>query len=104
MLQTSRQPAPCTPLLRRCVEAQTLVDLHVDTAALRALLASRLPLLRGGARVAEAALPWPSIAVGDAAPRQRQPVGRLFGTRPQAPLPAADAVWAPVEQALPCWA
>lgn len=82
------------------MEAQTHVDLHVDIPALRALLASRLPLLRGGASVAEAALPWPSIAVGDGAPRRDPPVQRLFAGRRQAPLPAADAVWAPVEQAL----
>jgi protein O-GlcNAc transferase len=42
-----------------CVEAHTNVDVVVDVPALRALLASRLPLVYAGASVADAALPWP---------------------------------------------
>jgi hypothetical protein len=42
-----------------CVEAQTNTDLTVDAAALRALLAGRMPLVAAGAGVADAELPWP---------------------------------------------
>jgi hypothetical protein len=35
------------------------VDIVVDLAAFTALLDSRLPLVFGGASVADAALPWP---------------------------------------------
>ncbi len=43
-----------------CVEAHTNVDVVVNLGELRALLESRLPLVFGGASVAEAALPWPA--------------------------------------------
>lgn len=45
-----------------CVEAHTNVDVVVDLAQFRALLESRLPLVFGGASVADAALPWPDVA------------------------------------------
>lgn len=42
-----------------CVEASTVVDVAVDVAALRQLIAGRLELIRGGASVVQARLPWP---------------------------------------------
>lgn len=42
-----------------CVEAHTLVDVVVDVAALRRLMAGRLELIRGGAPVERARLMWP---------------------------------------------
>ena len=42
-----------------CVEAHTNVDVLVDVAQIRALLADRLPLVWAGASIAEAALHWP---------------------------------------------
>ena len=44
-----------------CVEASTQVDVVVDLVAFKALLDSRLPLVFAGARVADAALPWPGV-------------------------------------------
>ncbi|KAK9813868.1 hypothetical protein WJX73_002532 [Symbiochloris irregularis] len=42
-----------------CVEAHTNVDVVVNIEELRALLASRLPLVFAGASVKQAAIPWP---------------------------------------------
>lgn len=42
-----------------CVEAHTNVDVVVNIEELRALLASRLPLVFDGASVKRAAMPWP---------------------------------------------
>lgn len=42
-----------------CVEAHTNVDVVVNIEEVRALLASRLPLVFAGASVKQAALPWP---------------------------------------------
>lgn len=42
-----------------CIEAHTNVDVLVDVEQIRALLASRLPLVFAGASVSEALLPWP---------------------------------------------
>ena len=42
-----------------CIEAHTNVDVLVDVAQIRALLASRLPLVFAGLNVSDAQLPWP---------------------------------------------
>lgn len=42
-----------------CVEAHTMVDVVVDVQALQRLIAGRLELIRAGASVARARLPWP---------------------------------------------
>lgn len=79
---------PTAVRAQECVEALTMVDLRVDTAALRALLAEAVPRLRAGASVAEAALPWPHLPWGPAAATPAagpaQPWGTgAAGTRPQ---------------------
>ncbi len=43
-----------------------MVDLRINTTALRALLAEAVPLIRAGASMAEAALPWPLLPWGPA--------------------------------------
>ena len=45
-----------------CVEASTVVDVVADIGALRQLIAGRLALIRSGATVPQAALPWPEAA------------------------------------------
>ncbi|PRW56929.1 glycosyltransferase family 61 [Chlorella sorokiniana] len=51
------EPLQCNT--EECVEAHTNVDVIVDIAAFRALLADRLPLVFAGWPVEAAALPWP---------------------------------------------
>ncbi len=46
-------------VIHECVEAHTAVDVVVDVEALRELIAGRLRLIREGASVVEARLPWP---------------------------------------------
>lgn len=41
-----------------------MTNLHVNTTALRALLAEAVPHIRAGASVADAALPWPQLPWG----------------------------------------
>lgn len=48
-----------------------MIDLRINTTALRALLAEAVPLIRAGASMAEAALPWPLLPWG---PAQTAPV------------------------------
>ena len=45
--------------IHECVEAHTAVDVVADIAALRELIAGRLRIVRQGASVVEARLPWP---------------------------------------------
>ncbi|KAL4452082.1 hypothetical protein ABPG75_007744 [Micractinium tetrahymenae] len=62
-------PEECyTQARAECVEALTMVDLHVNVTALRALLAEAVPHIRAGASVAEAALPWPHLPWGPLRP------------------------------------
>lgn len=48
-----------------CVEAHTRVDVRVDVRAVRALLDDRLRVIRAGASVAQADLPWPERHLED---------------------------------------
>lgn len=93
----------CPSSLQDCVESLTHVDVRVDVAALRALVAGRLALIRGGASVAEAALPWPAVtgvaAAGQPPPQQQQPPAgkpRLFEAQGVELLPTQEQVWVPV--------
>ena len=78
------------------------VDIRVDVQALRSLVAGRLAAIRGGASVAEAALPWPRLP--DPAPasaKAQAPVGRaesrlaarLLDSGAPEELPDVAAVW-----------
>ncbi len=74
--------------------------LRVDVAALRQLIAGRLQLIRGGASVEEAALPWPTIAGAAASPASAASAGRrpppsLFPGSGEV-LPSVEAVWRPI--------
>lgn len=75
------------------------VDVRVDVAALRQLIAGRLQLIRSGASVEEAALPWPTIAEAAPSPAvagvARQTPASLFPGGGEV-LPSAEAVWGPV--------
>ncbi|PRW57354.1 DUF563 domain [Chlorella sorokiniana] len=55
-----------------CVESLTHVDIRVDVPRLRQLIAGRLALIRSGASVGEAALPWPQLLSPVAPPPQAQ--------------------------------
>lgn len=72
----------------------------MDVAALRDLIRGRLALIRTGASVAEAALPWPrpeepASAAAAPKPLARQAAGSQFGAG-LPPKESAAAVWAPV--------
>lgn len=84
----------------------------MDVEALRALIASRLELIRASASVEEAALPWPSLTLPAAGPpegsgaaqQEERPVQlaqRLLDVRPEPDPPAdVEAIWAPVRMAI----
>lgn len=83
------------------------VDIRVDVPRLRQLIAGRLALIRSGASLPEAALPWPHLhgsaeppkqePTAQAQPQQRRQVrltARLFDTGVPELMPDVADVWA----------
>lgn len=81
------------------------VDVRVDVPRLRQLIAGRLALIRSGAGVTEAALPWPQLLsyappISQAQGAQQQQRGqvrlanRLFDSGKPENMPDVASVWA----------
>lgn len=82
------------------------VDIRVDVQRLRQLIGGRLALIRSGASVAEAAVPWPQLPTGSTPPAGQAAAGqgqrkgqvrlarRLFDSAEREEMPDVAAVWA----------